>query len=212
MISFKKIVSLAVAAFFLALAPVSVVKAQATDRCNDYANQMMSFDQRARQMNCGWNKPRFSYQQFYDWCSKNSASATQDQINTWGSDFQRCQFQASGSPAAQPARPVAQPTLQSGSYNMNSGNFEALVTLSVQGATISGQSSWKCCPSPRIDPIIEGRIANGNVTFVRDCRGQGYVGACRQTYTGVISGNSVSGTWSGTGQPPGGGRWSMRLR
>ena len=68
------------------------------------------------------------------------------------------------------------------------------------------------CPTSRIDPIVEGRIAIGRVTFVRDCRGQGYPGPCRQTYTGVISGNSVSGTWSVTYQPAGGGRWSMHLR
>jgi len=189
----------------------TATQAQQPDRCNDYANQMASFDQRGQQLNCGWRKLRFTYQQYYDWCSKNSASEAQNQINILASKFQHCQFQASGAPAAQPARPVAQ-TLRSGSYTMTSGSFSALVTLNVQGAGFSGQSSWSCCPSARIDPIVEGRIANGRVTFVRDCRGQGWPGACRQTYTGVISGNSVSGTWSGTGVPAGGGRWSMRLR
>jgi hypothetical protein len=203
MTSFNQVAAVAVA--FAALAPLSAANAQATDRCNDYANQMMSFDQRARQMNCGWNKARFTYEQFYSWCSKNSAAEAQHQMNTWGSDFQRCQFQASGSPAAQPA-------LRSGSYAMNSSNHKATVKLDVQGSNFSGQSSWQCCPAPRIDPIVEGRIANGRVTFVRDCRGQGLNGPCRQTYTGAISGNSVSGTWSGTGAPAGGGTWSMQLR
>ncbi|MGL4437854.1 MAG: hypothetical protein ACRCUE_01140 [Bosea sp. (in: a-proteobacteria)] len=135
----------------------------------------------------------------------------QNNVNVWGSDLQRCQFAASGSPAAQPARAAA-PTLRSGSYVMNASNNNATVTLNVQGAAFSGQSSWQCCPAPRIDPIVGGRIANGRVTFARDCSGQGRVGACRQNYTGVISGNTVSGTWSGTGAPAGGGRWSMRLR
>jgi hypothetical protein len=125
---------------------------------------------------------------------------------------EQCNSHDSGATAAQLANPTGQPTLRSGSYTMDSSNSQALVTLIVQGTAFSGQSSWQCCPSARIDPIVEGSMANGRVTFVRDCRGQGQPDSCRQTYTGVISGNSASGTWSGTGAPAGGGRWSMRLR
>ncbi|MGL4637079.1 MAG: hypothetical protein ACRCWF_13935 [Beijerinckiaceae bacterium] len=202
-----------VALTLLVSMPVTSAQAQARDRCNDYANEMISMDQRARQMQCRtWNKPRYTYQGFYNVCQRSSASKTQDFINQWGSDLQRCSFAASGSPAAQPQRPPARPagaTLQSGNYAMMAGTFPATVTLNVQGTAFSGQSSWTCCPGRRVDPIVQGRIANGRVSFVRVCTGQGWPGACRQTYTGVISGNSASGTWSGTG---GSGRWSMTRR
>lgn len=195
----------------------SEVLAQQRDRSHDYANEQVSLDQRARQMKCtGWStRPGrgFTYDQHYGLCQRSSPARTQQAINNCGSDFERCQFQASESPAAQPPRPAAGPTLRSGVYTMNSSNHIATVTLNVQGAAFSGQSSWQCWPSSRIDPIVGGRIANGRIFFVRDCRGKGYPGQCRQTYQGVISGNTVSGTWSGTGAPPGGqGNWSMRLR
>jgi hypothetical protein len=205
--------ALAIALVAMALYP-SEGQAQQRDRCHDYANEMSSIDQRAQHLQCRpWTKKRVAYDVNYNWCQRVSPSTVQDSINRWQSEFQRCQFQASGSPAAQPPRPAAGPTLRSGVYTMNSSNHVATVTLNVQGAAFSGQSSWQCCPSSRIDPIMGGRIANGRISFVRDCRGQGYPGQCRQTYQGVISGNTVSGTWSGTGAPPGGqGNWSMRLR
>lgn len=215
--SFRHIVSSVALACVSMVSLCSVAQAQSRDRCHDYANELVSLNQRAQQLRCAsWAANHTgrgtTYNQHYAWCERNSPSTTQTVINQWGSDFQRCQFEASGSPAAQPPRPTGA-TLRSGAYIMNSSNHNATVTLTVQGATFTGQSAWQCCPSPRIDPIVNGRIAGGRVSFVRDCSGQGQRGACRQTYTGVISGTTVSGTWTGTGAPPGGtGRWTMRLR
>ncbi len=75
--------------------------AQARDRCNDYANQMISFDQRARQTRCnGWNS-HSNYQNHYNWCQAGPPGAAQAALSSWGTRFQTCQFAASGSPAAQ---------------------------------------------------------------------------------------------------------------
>jgi hypothetical protein len=75
--------------------------AQGRDRCNDYANQMISFDTRARQTKCtGWNN-HSNYQSHYNWCSASTPQTAQRALSAWGSRFQTCQFAASGSPAAQ---------------------------------------------------------------------------------------------------------------
>jgi hypothetical protein len=183
--------------------------AQARDRCNDFANQLVSFDQRARKLNCqGW-KGHGDYQGHYNWCEANTRAAAEKAEADWGSDFQRCQFQASGSPVAQPAKPAAGPSLRSGPYTMNASNHAASVTLNVRGGTFTGQSEWQCCPAKRTDPLINGTIQGGNVTFSRDCRGQGQPGPCQQNFIGKISGNTASGTWSGTG---GKGNWTMLPR
>jgi VHL beta domain len=106
MIRFMKIAALAC----VAVAPASIAQAQARDRCNDFANEMLSIDQRAQQLQCRpWTKKRVAYDVNYNWCQSVSPSTVQDSINRWQSEFQRCQFQASGSPAAQPPRPAAQP-------------------------------------------------------------------------------------------------------
>jgi hypothetical protein len=108
--SFMKAAVLFGAAAFGAIAPASVAEAQARDRCHDFANEMLSIDQRAAQLQCRpWTKRRVSYDVNYNWCQGASPSTVQDSINRWQSEFQRCQFQASGSPAAQP-RPAARPT------------------------------------------------------------------------------------------------------
>jgi hypothetical protein len=207
---FRRAAAAGIASAFLATVPVSVAEAQARDRCHDYATEMISMDQRARQTRCTPWGNHSNYQIHYQYCQARSPAVVQQALAGWGTEFQRCQFQASGSPVAQPPRPSGA-TIRSGTYTMNASNHIATVTLNVQGATFSGQSAWQCCPSTRIDPIVQGRIANGRITFVRDCRGQGYQGPCQQTYTGVIVGNYVSGTWSGTGIR-GQGRWSMQLR
>lgn len=103
-----KSMSAAIGLAVLALAaPVSVTSAQAqSDRCNDYANQMISWDARARQLRCtGW-KGHSNFQSHYNWCQARPPGAAQQALNDWGSGFQRCQFQASGAPAAQPPRPA----------------------------------------------------------------------------------------------------------
>jgi hypothetical protein len=109
---------------------------------------------------------------------------------------------------------AAKPTdvlFSSGQYDMVSSGYSADFNITVRGSTFSGSSKWTCCPGPRIDPIVEGRIQNGRISFVRDCNGQG-AGTCRQEYTGVVSGNSASGQWTGTGAILGAGSWTMRKR
>lgn len=102
--------SIALAMFGLAVGAMpNPASAQYGDRCNDFANQGISFDQRARQMRCqGWNG-NSNYQRLYDWCQRNSPAQAQRATAKWGTEFQRCQFQASGSPVAQQPRPAAQP-------------------------------------------------------------------------------------------------------
>lgn len=99
----------------LALAAMSAfpfaAQAQQRDRCHDYANELVSLNQRARQLRCtSWNSNHTgrgtTYNQHYAWCQRVSPAMTQNALNQWGSDFQRCQFEASGSPAAQPPRPT----------------------------------------------------------------------------------------------------------
>ncbi|MGL4637078.1 MAG: hypothetical protein ACRCWF_13930 [Beijerinckiaceae bacterium] len=94
-------------------ATVTSAAAQPRDRCHDYANELVSLSQRAKQLQCAeWKKylsRNGSYDQHYSWCQKVSPSASQNSLNVHNSDFQRCQFQASGSPAAQPARPTPPP-------------------------------------------------------------------------------------------------------
>ncbi|MGL4637080.1 MAG: hypothetical protein ACRCWF_13940 [Beijerinckiaceae bacterium] len=88
---------------------VSPAQAQPRDRCNDYANEMISMDQRARQARCNGWKSHSNYQNHYKWCQGKSPSAAQTALSAWGTRLQGCQFAASGSPAAQGqvGRPVA---------------------------------------------------------------------------------------------------------
>lgn len=89
-----------------ALTPLPV-QAQQRDRCNDYANQVISYDQRARQMRCtGWASSS-NYQGHFDWCAKRAPQAAEKALADWGTAFQRCQFKASGSPAAGAGRPAS---------------------------------------------------------------------------------------------------------
>jgi hypothetical protein len=99
--------------------------------------------------------------------------------------------------------------LPSGRYDVVASGYESTFNITVNGSSFSGSSKWACCPGPRIDPIVNGSIQNGRITFTRDCTGQGYPGDCKQTYTGTISDSGVSGQWAGTG---GSGTWTMRKR
>jgi hypothetical protein len=98
--------------------------------------------------------------------------------------------------------------LVSGQYDVVASGYSSTFTITVSNSKFSGSSKWACCPGPRIDPIIQGRIQNGRISFVRDCSGQGYPGECRQEYTGSITENGASGQWTGT--PFGAGSWTMR--
>ncbi len=87
--------------------------------------------------------------------------------------------------------------------------YASTFTLTVTGSTFSGSSKWACCPGPRTDPIFQGVISNGKISFMRDCTGQGQPGECRQGYSGSIVEHGAAGQWAGTG---GGGSWTMRKR
>ncbi len=99
--------------------------------------------------------------------------------------------------------------LASGRYDVDASGYASTFTLTVTGSTFSGSSKWTCCPGPRTDPIIQGAVQNGRISFVRDCTGQGYPGECKQVYTGSITEDGAAGRWSGTG---GGGSWTLRKR
>jgi hypothetical protein len=99
--------------------------------------------------------------------------------------------------------------LASGKYNVDSNGYGSTFTITVNGLTFSGSSIWTCCPGPRNDPIVQGIVQNGKISFIRDCSGQGYPGECKQLYTGSIMDDGAAGRWSGTG---GGGSWTMRKR
>jgi uncharacterized caspase-like protein len=99
--------------------------------------------------------------------------------------------------------------LVSGQYDVVASGFPSTFTITVTGSTFSGSSKWTCCPGPRTDPIFQGVIQDGKISFFRDCSGQGQTGACKQGYTGSIVENGASGQWAGTG---GGGAWTMRKR
>jgi uncharacterized caspase-like protein len=99
--------------------------------------------------------------------------------------------------------------LASGKYDVDSNGYASTFTITVTGSTFSGSSQWTCCPGPRTDPIVQGSVANGKISFIRDCTGQGYPGECKQAYSGSIMDSGAAGRWSGTG---GGGSWTMRKR
>jgi len=90
-------------------ATITPAEAQSGDRSNDNANQMISFDQRARQTRSnGWNS-HSNYQNHYNWCQARPPGAAQAALASWGTRFQTCQFAASGSPAARAQTGQADP-------------------------------------------------------------------------------------------------------
>jgi hypothetical protein len=97
----------------------------------------------------------------------------------------------------------------SGTYDVDANGYASTFTITVTGSNFSGASKWTCCPGPRIDPIVQGVVQNGKISFVRDCTGQGWPGECKQSYSGAIMQDGAAGRWSGTG---GGGSWTMRKR
>ena len=99
--------------------------------------------------------------------------------------------------------------LVSGKYDVDANGYASTFTITVTGSTFSGSSQWTCCPGPRTDPIVQGVVQNGKISFIRDCTGQGYPGECKQAYSGSIMQDGAAGRWSGTG---GGGSWTMRKR
>ena len=96
----------------------------------------------------------------------------------------------------------------SGKYELV-GGYSSTFTLTVTGSRFSGSSKWECCPGPRTDPIVQGLVQNGKISFIRECSGQGVPFACTQSYTGTITPDGASGQWTGTG---GSGSWTMHKR
>jgi uncharacterized caspase-like protein len=97
----------------------------------------------------------------------------------------------------------------SGTYDVDANGYASTFTITVTGSNFSGSSRWTCCPGPRTDPIVQGVVQNGKISFIRDCSGQGWPGECRQSYSGALLQDGAAGRWSGTG---GGGSWTMRKR
>jgi uncharacterized caspase-like protein len=97
----------------------------------------------------------------------------------------------------------------SGTYDVDANGYASTFTITVTGSNFSGSSKWACCPGPRTDPIVQGVVQNGKISFIRDCTGQGLPGECRQSYSGSLMQDGAAGRWSGTG---GGGSWTMRKR
>lgn len=90
---------LGICAFSTALSPATA-EAQPRDRCSDYANRMVTQDQRARQMKCpGWTS-HSNFNNHYNWCQAQTPQRVQQATANWQSRFQSCEFAASGSPAA----------------------------------------------------------------------------------------------------------------
>jgi Caspase domain len=99
--------------------------------------------------------------------------------------------------------------IASGTYDVDSNGYASTFTITVAGSNFSGSSKWACCPGPRTDPIVQGVVQNGKISFIRDCTGQGWPGECKQSYSGSLMQDGAAGRWSGTG---GGGSWMMRKR
>jgi uncharacterized caspase-like protein len=97
----------------------------------------------------------------------------------------------------------------SGAYDVDANGYASTFTITVTGSNFSGSSKWACCPGPRTDPIVQGVVQNGKISFIRDCTGQGWPGECKQSYSGSLMQDGAAGRWSGTG---GGGSWTMRKR
>lgn len=111
--------------------------------------------------------------------------------------------------------PIPEAVLQSGTYEVEVSTggkqYHSTWTLEVLNGVITGNAGWDCCPGPRVDPL-SGTLVGEEVTIVRDCSGQGWVGPCSQTYSGRVQGNIISGTITGTAIPASGATWTLYLR
>lgn len=79
------------AAAVAALGIVSAAPAaKAQDRCMQYANEMVSLDQRARKMRCpGWNG-HSNWDGHYQWCTTKTPQQTGAALDEWGGKFDGC--------------------------------------------------------------------------------------------------------------------------
>ncbi len=96
--------------------------------------------------------------------------------------------------------------LPAGRYHSEANGYLGTWDVTVSGTSVSVKSNWTCCPRARID-LMHGQIEGQNITLTRDCMGQGASGQCLQVYTGQISGDTASGTFTHNGAH--GGSWRI---
>jgi hypothetical protein len=108
-----------------------------------------------------------------------------------------------------PAPATTLARLESGEYDIVAAGFAGICHITVSRDTIIGTSTWRCCPGKRTDPI-SGSMASVNISFTRDCTGQGVSGPCYQVFTGNLGDNAASGTFTHNGKPA--GPWTIRKR
>lgn len=117
-------------------------------------------------------------------------------------------------PVTAPARPpiVSPPParvapLSSGLWVLKTGEVTAVLDLKVAGPRFSGVSDWNR-PGLRRDPIVQGRMVGGTISFTRMC---GSRATCLQRFVGRAVGDEIVGHWTGRGasQPI---PWTMRRR
>lgn len=89
-------IAFALTAFAVSAPPA---QAQSGDRCNNYANQMISFDQRARQMRCQNWTSHSNYNHHYNWCQNRPPASAQTALSACGnalSGMSICSLRKSG--------------------------------------------------------------------------------------------------------------------
>jgi hypothetical protein len=165
---------MAAAALALSVAGTTTpMQAQARDRCHDYANEMISIDQRARQTRCPNWRSHSNYQSHYNWCQARPPGSAQQALADWSSGLQRCQFAASGSPAAQQAvRGARDPAFCQNVYGPTLTQLWAQAqqrgcrSFVSRNNSFQGHVNW--C-NARTRPVAERAIAN-NRRAVATCR------------------------------------------
>jgi hypothetical protein len=77
--------------------------------------------------------------------------------------------------------------------------YKGTVILKVSGGRVTGTMHFGCCPGTRTDPI-QGTVNGDELTFTRDCSGQGAAASCSQTWSGKTTGpGRIEGNATGSG-------------
>ncbi len=124
-----------------------------------------------------------------------------------------------GSTPPPPSPPPPAPTFGTGDYHVTAstgggslssvwrlafdGDVSQCTTSSICQLSSSSSSDWTCCPAKRTD-LLTGTFDGARLVVHRDCTGQGWVGPCEQTFTGIpgADGKITDGRWCGTTGPP----------